>query len=66
MISRFYKRYDALQEPWRFLTAMGLIMTGIVALDFGSPTVKIGAAIYLVSLLVTRMWYVKGKPNASA
>lgn len=60
-MNRFYKWYDALQEPWRFLTAMGLIMTGICALSFGNEVVKLVGALWLAGLLITRMWYVGGK-----
>lgn len=60
-MNRFYKWYDALQEPWRFLLAMGIIMSGITALSFGNSTVKLVGALYLAFLTITRMWYVGGK-----
>jgi hypothetical protein len=56
MISKFNKWYDALPEPWRFLLAMTLIMTGITGLSFGGPFVKVVSAIYLFVLTIVRMF----------
>ena len=55
MIRAFNKWYDALQEPWRFLTAMSLIMVGIVTVSAGGLTACFGA-IWLVALLLIRMF----------
>lgn len=63
MMDRFNKWYDALQEPWRFLLAIALIMSGIWALQFGNPIVRIVAAFYLIVLGITRT---KGKFNAKS
>jgi hypothetical protein len=62
VIKTFNKWYDALQEPWRFLLAMTLIMSGITGLSFGPYPVKIIAAIYLMILVLIRM---KGRFNAT-
>jgi hypothetical protein len=55
LIKRFNSWYDALQEPWRFLVAMTLSMSGITALAYGNYPVKIAAAIYLSVLLIVRI-----------
>lgn len=47
--------YDALQEPWRMLFALFLIMSGIAGLIYGSSGVRIFAAIYLAVLVLIRM-----------
>ena len=52
MIRQFNAWYDSLQEPTRFLTAMALVMAGIVAITTGNFAVKLGGAIYLAALLI--------------
>jgi len=55
---RFYRWYDRLQEPWRFLSAMIMVMVGIAAAISGEGIVVAIGVIYLVLLVVTRMIYV--------
>jgi len=55
MIKAFNTWYDNLQEPTRFLTAMALIMAGIVPLSLGYGPLQFAAAVYLATLLFVRI-----------
>jgi hypothetical protein len=63
MVKQLNRWYDGLKEPWRFLLAMALTMSGICALSYGGVQVRLAAAVYLAVLVLVRM---KGAWDAAA
>lgn len=62
MIDKLNRWYNALQEPWRFLTALGLASIGIVTLSIGYRPLAFAGGIYLFTLLGIR---IRGSFNAT-
>ncbi len=54
---KFYKWYDAIQEPYRMLVAILLASIGLVLLGRNGYWSVIGA-LYLSLLLLTRIYFV--------
>jgi hypothetical protein len=54
-IDKFNKWYDALQEPWRFLTALGLASVGIGLLATGKFVLSFLGFFWILFLLFVRV-----------
>jgi hypothetical protein len=64
MITKFYRWYDTVREPYRLFIALGLAMLGIIPLSMGKGWLAFLGAIWLVFLLLTRFWFVKTPKKA--
>ena len=63
MLWRLYRRYDRLQEPWRFIIFMAFLMpVMITATNPYSAAVAAIGWVTLVFVLVTRFWYHYARP----
>jgi hypothetical protein len=60
MNSALNRWYDSLEEPWRLLLGAGLILVGFLCIGYGDPPLKVGGALYLVALLLSRAAYIHG------
>lgn len=55
----FYRWYDGLADPWRFLTFLMLVEPGQVLYIYGNVPLSILGISYLGLLTLTRIFYVE-------
>ncbi|MBI5733249.1 hypothetical protein HY967_04880 [Candidatus Jorgensenbacteria bacterium] len=55
--------YDGVREPWRFLLAMVLILTGMYLIDSQTPVLVWIGIIYFILLVVPRIYFVTVRKN---
>jgi hypothetical protein len=54
-IDKFNAWYNNIQEPWRLLTALGLVIPGFVLLSTGKFALSFLGMFYLLFLLFVRV-----------
>lgn len=55
LMDRFNRWYDGIQEPWRFLTMLGLVTPAFVGLSLGYLPLSLLSMFYLLFLLFLRV-----------
>ena len=56
LIGKLNQKYDQMEEPWRFLTAVILTLPAIVALGSGLVGIRAIAAAWVLALVYVRIW----------
>lgn len=57
MLTKLYRAYDKIREPYRFLTFLGIFVPIIVATNWGPIWFRLTALCILAFAAVTRMLY---------